>query len=372
MEPITGNSHVVEWVIGVTVDSTARKQSEEKLHSALEEVKKLKNRLEAENVYLQDEIKNEHNFEELLGTSTPFGKILRRISQVAKTNATVLLLGESGTGKELFARAIHSTSSRSDRPLVKVNCAALPANTIESALFGHEKGAFTGAISRRLGRFELADGGTIFLDEIGDLPLELQAKLLRVLQEGEFERVGSSQTKTVDTRIIAATNRDLAKAVSFGAFREDLFYRLSVFPIEIPPLRKRPDDIPLLVRHFIQKHSAKLGKKITTIQELEMGALTSYAWPGNVRELENVVERALILTEGSSLQLEEHLNLAASQTLPANDLGAIKDQERRLILEALEERNWVIEGRKGAATHLNLAPSTLRDRIEKFGIKPPD
>ena len=348
-----------------------REKAEESLRLALEEVDSLRKRVEAENVYLQDEIKFEHNFEEIIGTSRALKKALHYITQVAPTDATVLVLGESGTGKELFARAIHDASGRRDRPLVKVNCAALPANMIESELFGHEKGAFTGAVARRVGRFELAAEGTIFLDEIGELPLDLQTKLLRVVQEGEFERVGSSQTKKVDTRIIAATNRDLENAVALGAFREDLFYRLSVFPILIPPLRERAGDVTLLAKHFAIKYAAKLGKRIDGIPSDLLSSLNSYGWPGNVRELANVIERAVILTQGTSLEITDSLSRGAAQTGELDGLTMIKDQERLLILKALEECDWVIGGKKGAASHLNLPPSTLRERMQKFGLRRP-
>jgi transcriptional regulator with GAF, ATPase, and Fis domain len=335
------------------------------------QVEQLKDKLQAENIYLQEEIKLEHNFEEIIGRSNALKKVLHQVEQVASTDATVLILGETGTGKELIARAIHNLSPRKDRALVKVNCAALPASLIESELFGHEKGAFTGAVSQRSGRFELADGGTIFLDEIGDLPLELQAKLLRVLQEGAFERLGGSRTIRVNVRVIAATNRDLEKAVQAGEFRMDLYYRLNVFPLSLPPLRERKKDIPLLVKHFVQKYSAKLGKKIETTPQKGMEALQAYSWPGNVRELENVIERAVILTRGSTIELDESLDVLRDTDLPDTSSLSLEEVERNHILCVLEETNWKIEGKQGAAVRLGLKPSTLRSRMKKLGIKKP-
>ena len=341
------------------------------LKAALKEVEKLKNRLQAENRYLQEELKTAHNFEEIIGNSDALAKSLRKIERVADTDATVLILGETGTGKELFARAIHNLSTRSAHPLVKVNCAALPAELIESELFGHEKGAFTGAIARKTGRFELADGGTIFLDEIGDLPLRLQAKLLRVLQEGEFERLGSSSTLTVDVRVIAATNRDLSKAIDEGTFREDLYYRLNVFPVTLPPLRERPGDIALLVRHFVTKYSKKLGRPIDTIPEPVMATLARYAWPGNVRELENIIERAVILSDDATLQLDESLETDRRPSLPKTSTATLEEAERKHILQVLNATNWRVRGQRGAAEILAINPSTLRSRMKKLGIERP-
>jgi Nif-specific regulatory protein len=287
-------------------------QQAEALRNALAEVEQLKNRLQAENVYLQEEITTAHHCGEIIGQSRALQEVLRRVAQVAPTDATVLIQGETGTGKELIARAIHQRSRYRDRPLVKVNCATLPAGLVESELFGHEKGAFTGAVARKIGRFELAGGGTIFLDEVGELPLELQAKLLRVLQEGEFERVGSSHTLTVNVRVIAATNRDLAMAVQTGSFRADLFYRLNVFPLTLPPLRERKDDIPLLVECFLARMTKKLGKALTGLSDDSMARVMRYAWPGNVRELQNVIERAAILARGPIIEIDE----ALEQRLP--------------------------------------------------------
>ena len=297
-------------------------------------------------------------------------KVLREVEQVAATDATVLILGETGTGKELIARAIHNLSPRTNRPLVKVNCAALPANLVESELFGHEKGAFTGAHARKAGRFELADGGTIFLDEIGDLPLELQAKLLRVLQEGEFERIGGTQTLHVDVRVITATNRDLEKSVEEKHFREDLYYRLNVFPLSLPPLRARTGDMPLMVHHFVDKYSKKIGKTIDTIPQKVMAAFQTYDWPGNVRELENVIERALILSQGSTLHLDDGLGRRRKTSTTASML-TLEDAERQHIRQMLEQTHWQIEGQRGAAVRLGINPSTLRSRMRKLGIEKP-
>jgi len=322
-------------------------------------------------LYLQEEIKLAHNFEEIITQDETLKNELRKIEQVAATDATVLILGETGTGKELLARAVHDRSQRRARPLVKVNCAALPANLIESELFGHEKGAFTGALSRRAGRFELADKGTIFLDEIGDMPAELQAKLLRVLQEGEFERVGGTQTLKVNVRVIAATNRDLAKAAAEGSFRQDLYYRLNVFPISIPPLRERLDDIPILVQHISKKYAAKLGKNIETIPQKVIDAMRSYSWPGNVRELENIVERAVILTRGNALQIDDSFETARSTESETMANGTLQEVERKHILRVLEETKWKIAGKRGAAERLGLNPSTLWSRMHKLGIEKP-
>jgi len=311
--------------------------------------------------------------------------VIEKVKLVASTDSSVLILGETGTGKELVARAVHSNSERRNRPLVKVNCAALPVGLIESELFGHEKGAFTGAIDRRIGRFELAHGGTIFLDEIGDMPPDLQAKLLRVLQEQEFERVGGSNLIKVDVRVIAATNRDLSRSASEGTFRQDLYYRLNVFPVQLPPLRERREDIPPLVHYFVRRFSLKIGRKITRIQRETMDRLVSYSWPGNVRELENVIERAVILSRGSELEVAPdvlpeiaavaHTQAAAPRPAPEEKGPAIPspqsiDQvERNHILDVLMRTNWRIEGADGAAALLNLNPSTLRSRMKKLGVQ---
>ena len=318
--------------------------------------------------YLQEEIDTELNVADIVGRSPALRRVLREVAQVAGTDSTVLITGETGTGKERIARAIHEASPRRNRVLVKVNCAALPSGLIESELFGHEKGAFTGALSRRIGRFELADGGTIFLDEIGDLPGELQAKLLHVLQEGEFERVGGTRTLKVDVRVIAATNRDLETAVAENRFRADLYYRLKVFPIEVPPLRERTEDLPLLVQYFARMYGAKLGKRLGTIPQNQLDALMQYPWPGNVRELGNVIERAAILSRGSELDLSDWLTRPGA-TVPRQGSLALDDVQRRHILEVLQRTGWRISGAKGAARILDMKPGTLRARMEKLGIR---
>jgi PAS domain S-box-containing protein len=333
-------------------------------------------RLKAQNQYLQEEIKLNHNFEEIISKSKNFHKILQQIEQVAATDATVLIAGESGTGKELIARAVHNISNRSKRPLIKVNCATLPANLIESELFGHERGAFTGAMERKTGRFELADGGTIFLDEIGELPVELQAKLLRVLQEGEFERLGNPKTMKVNVRVIAATNRNLQQAIENKEFREDLYYRLNVFPITTPPLRERKEDIPLLVKHFIKKYENKMGKKITDISPEVSAALMAYNWPGNIRELENLIERALILTLGNTLEYGDWVPAAVKErneqkekTGNSSAAKKLQDIEKDHIIATLQATNWKVSGEKGAAKILGLNPTTLEARMKKLGIE---
>jgi PAS domain S-box-containing protein len=357
-------------VIGSLMDFTERKQAEEKLRSALTEVNQLKNQLEEENIYLQEEIKLEHNFTEIVGHSDAIKYVLFKIEQVAATDTTVLIMGETGTGKELVARAIHSESRRRDRPLVKVNCAALSASLIESELFGHEKGSFTGAAARKIGRFELASGATIFLDEIGELPLELQSKLLRVIQEGEFERLGSSKTIHADVRVIAATNRKLETEVHKGHFREDLWYRLNVFPITMPPLSQRREDIPLLVEHYVRRLSKKLGKEITSISPATLNTLRDYSWPGNVRELANVVERAVINTQGEVLRVVDEFEAVQVEELELSK-KTLEEMEREYISGVLSETGWRIEGPNGAARILGLNPSTLRTRMSKLGIQKP-
>jgi PAS domain S-box-containing protein len=365
-------------------DITERKEVEESLRRALAEVQQLKDRLHEQNIYLQEEIRVASNFGEIIGNSKAMKRVLRQAEQVAPVDTTVLILGETGTGKELLAHAIHNLSTRRKHPLVKVNCAALPAPLIESELFGHEKGAFTGAGAQRRGRFELAHGGTLFLDEVGEIPLELQAKLLRVLEEGEFELVGSSNTVAVDVRVIAATNRNLADAVRAGTFRSDLYYRLSIFPITLPPLRERQEDIPMLVRHLVNQLSVKLGKEIRTISQSEMSVLQNNPWPGNVRELRNVIERAVIVTQGPMLQLIDSLqslSLEAAFSPPvlhADSQGALdrenqtlEQSEYNLILSTLKKVNWRVEGEGGAAELLQVHPSTLRSRMKKLGIARP-
>ena len=346
---------------------TELKKVENALQDALSEIEELKDRLEQENVYLQEEIKLEHNFDEIIGRSKPLKAALKKIERVAPTDTTVLILGETGTGKELIARAIHSRSSRKDRPLVKVNCATLPANLIESELFGHEKGAFTGALQKRIGRFELANGGTIFLDEIGELPLELQAKLLRVLQEGEIERLGNPRTFKVDVRVLAATNRNPEHEVRNGRFRQDLYYRLSVYAITLPPLRERKEDIPLLVQALVHKFNKKLGKRIDQIPQKTLERLQQYAWPGNIRELENVVERAIINAPDAILRVD----LPEAAMLVRDENKSLEEIEREHILRILEKTEWKIAGPGGAAEILGINPSTLRSRIQKLGITKP-
>ncbi len=345
------------------------KEAQNGLQQALAEIAGLKRRLCAENLYLNEEIRARSDFEEIVGQSAGLDRVFHKVEQVAPTESNVLILGETGTGKELVARAIHSRSSRRHRPLVKVNCAALPSTLIESEFFGHEKGAFTGALSRKIGRFEVADGGTIFLDEIGDLALELQAKLLRVLQEGEFERIGSTTTLKVNVRVIAATNRKLEREVATGTFRSDLYYRLSVFPIELPALRERRDDIPLLVWYFIAKSQRKLAKSITEVPKKTMDALTAYAWPGNVRELENVIERAVILSPGPTLHVDEAFARAPSGRGSSAAVTSLEDIERAHIVGVLESCGGRVKGRGNAAERLGLNPSTLRSRMKKLGIR---
>jgi DNA-binding NtrC family response regulator len=318
--------------------------------------------------YLREEIQSEYNFEEIVGTSPLLREVLEKVKRVAPADSTVLLLGETGTGKELIARAIHHLSVRRTYPLVKVNCGAIAAGLVESELFGHEKGAFTGARERRLGRFELADGGTIFLDEVGELPLETQVKLLRVLQDREFERVGSSLPQRVDVRVIAATNRNLADAVKQKAFREDLYYRLHVVPLTMPPLRERREDIPLLVEHFLGKLGKKLGKHLQGVSADSMRQLMDYSWPGNIRELQNVIERAAVLTAGPLVNIEESLGPPLEEP-PGRVSSTLADVERDYLRRVLEETRWVIEGKDGAAAILGLRPSTLRSRMQKLGIK---
>ena len=335
-----------------------------------EETEALKARFQAEAVYLQEEIKTEHNFEEIIGQSGPVRQLLRNLEQVAPTEATVLIQGETGTGKELLARAVHDRSHRKDRPLVKVNCGSIPAGLVESELFGHEKGAFTGATQRRIGRFELANGGTIFLDEVTELPIDTQVKLLRVLQEGEFERVGSSQTIKVDVRAIAATNRDLNEVVKNGTFRSDLFYRLNVFPLRVPALRERKGDIPLLVNFFLSKFGKKLGKEVRGVSQRSMDSLVNYDWPGNVRELQNIIERAVVLAAGPIVQIDDSM-MRSAEAAQESALDTLENAERNHILRALNETHWIVHGKKGAAEILGINPSTLRSRMEKLGIRRP-
>jgi formate hydrogenlyase transcriptional activator len=325
-------------------------------------------RLMEQNLYLRQELKSVHNFEEIVGRSPALAGVLDQVRRVAPTSTSVLIYGETGTGKELIARAIHSASSRHDRPLIKINCAALPAGLVESELFGHEKGAFTGAIARHTGRFELANGGTIFLDEIGELPAEAQAKLLRVLQEGEFDRVGGTAPMKVDVRVIAATNRDLLKAVRARAFREDLYYRLSVFPLRLPPLRERSGDVPLMAKFLLDKFASRVGRRFEGIGTDTLRRLAAYQWPGNVRELENVLERAVILATGPILEVDPEILGHPGVESATTASSSLEEVERNHILDVLRQARWVIEGPRGAAAALGLHPNTLRSRLKKLGI----
>jgi formate hydrogenlyase transcriptional activator len=334
---------------------------------AYEEIAGLKARLEEENVYLQEEVRTEAALGDVVGQSPAILAVLASVRKVAATDSTVLVTGETGTGKELVVRAIHDLSRRKDKLLVKVNCAALPAGVIESELFGHERGAFTGALTRKIGRFELANRGTLFLDEVGDLPLELQAKLLRVLQDGEFERVGGTQTLKVDVRLIAATNRDLERAVSEERFRADLYYRLNVFPIVIPPLRKRLQDVPRLARHFAMLYASKMGKQVGPLSADVLARLTAYAWPGNVRELQNVIERAVILSSKGRFELGD-LVITRPAPTPEQQPRSLEDLERHHIAAVLEETGWRVSGERGAAKILGLKRTTLESRMRKLGI----
>jgi formate hydrogenlyase transcriptional activator len=358
---------------------------------AFDEIEALKDKLHQEKVYLEEEVRTEHNFGEIVGESATLRHVLNQVEAVAPTDATVLILGETGTGKDLVARALHDLSPRRARTLVKLNCAAIPTGLLESELFGHEKGAFTGAIAQKLGRFELAHQGTLFLDEVGDIPPELQPKLLRALQEQEFERLGSTRTVRVDVRLVAATNRDLAEMVADRRFRSDLYYRLNVFPVVLPPLRERPEDIPMLARHFTQRFARRMGRRIETIPDAVMDALARYPWPGNIRELENVIERAVILSLGPAL----HINLGdlkvsdqksevRGQRTVADDVAltsdfrtptsglTLADAEREHIRGVLRETGWVVGGPKGAAARLGMKRSTLQKKIKKLAISRPE
>lgn len=360
-----------KYLASVEFDITKRKQAEEKLKEALVEIKRLKAQTEAENVYLMDEIERQSEYKNVVGKSQIFQNVLATAKKVAPTNATTLLLGETGTGKGVLAQLIHSLSPRHKRPLIKVNCANLPSTLIESILFGHEKGAFTSANAMRVGRFELANGSSIFLDEIAELPLELQSKLLRVIEDGEFERLGGSKTIRVDTRIIAATNRDLEAEVEAGRFRQDLLFRLNVYPIICPPLRERRGDIALLTHYFVSKFNKSFGKSVSKISNKTMRSLEAYPWPGNIRELQNVIERAMINCNGRHLTLSGFS--IATETSPRKkaSVKSLREVECDHIMAVLEETDWCIEGANGAARLLGLNPSTLRGRMRKYGIRRP-
>jgi formate hydrogenlyase transcriptional activator len=362
-------SGIITQVIIVSRDITERKTAELDLKKALDKNIELKQQIEAENIYLKEELKLEGSFNEIVGSSKSLKKVLKQVEQVAKTDSTVLILGETGTGKELIAKAIHNASDRKAKPLVKVNCSALPADLIESEFFGHEKGAFTGALNRKIGRFELANGGTIFLDEIGDLPIGLQTRLLRVLQESEFERVGGEKTIKVDVRVITATNRNLKKQVLENNFRQDLYYRLNVFPIECPTLRNRVDDIPSLVHHFVNKYNPKVNNRIKTVHQKTIERLMHYNWPGNIRELENVIERAIIVNQGSQLRLGKWFMDSSIDTVVSDELKTMETVERDYIIKVLEKTNWKIRGKNGAAQLLGMQPTTLESRMKKKDIK---
>ncbi len=354
-------------LMGVSLDITEQKRMEDRLREHLQEIEELKQRLESENLYLQEEVKLLVEHKEIVSQSPAMKRVLAQVEQVARTDSTVLIQGETGTGKELLARELHRLSSRKDRPLVTVNCASLPPTLIESELFGRERGAYTGAMTKMIGRFEIADGSTLFLDEIGEFPVELQSKLLRVLEEGSFERLGSTKPLHVNVRIVAATNRDLEVEVKEGRFRKDLFYRLNVFPIMIPPLRERPEDIPLMVWAFVREFQKRMGKEIESISKNTMEALQSHSWPGNVRELKNVIEHAMILTKGKSLAFQLP-GFGLSETDAAH---CLEDIERNHITAMLEKAGWRLGGKGGAAEALGLKRSTLYSKMKKLGITRP-
>ena len=376
---VPGTRSMPRFIMALAEDITERKQTEEmlrrsqaKLENAFEEIKRLKDRLQDENLALREEIDEAFMFDEIVGSSPVLRTVLSSIVKVAPTDATVLISGETGTGKELIARAIHKRSQRASQAFISVNCAALPASLIASELFGHEKGAFTGAVQQRRGRFELAHSGTVFLDEIGEIPVETQIALLRVLQERQFERVGGSRAIPVDVRVIAATNRDLSSSIAAGTFRSDLYYRLNVFPIQVPPLRKRKEDIPILVEYFVKKFAEKMAKRICNIEKRTLELCEAYAWPGNIRELQNIVERSVILCSGDTFMIDEAW-LFIQEPLQPDSSGlltqALKDQEKEMIEAALAETRGKVAGTKGAAAKLGLPPSTLESKIKQLKIK---
>jgi len=359
-----------KYLIGMAIDIRSLKELQKLTEKQLIEINELKNQIEAENLYLKEELKKSHGFDEIIGKHETLLHSLYRIEQVAPTDSTVLLEGETGTGKELFARAIHQRSNRKSKPLVIVNCASIPPNLVESELFGHEKGAFTGASEKKIGKFELADGATLFLDEVGELPYNIQSKLLRVLQEGTFERVGGKNTIKVNVRIIAATNRILEEEVEKKNFRADLFYRLNVYPVTIAPLRERISDIPLLVEHFVEKYNIKFGKKVRNISKKTITQLQQYSWPGNVRELENIIERAMILSTSSKLDIEQLPDIKTPNDL--KELLPLEEYERRYIISVLKKTYWRVDGPNGAAKILDMNPETLRSRMRKLQIQRPN
>ncbi len=353
------------YVIGLAIDISDLVSAREKINEQMKEISRLNELLKAENVYLKDQLDITSERKEFIGISQPFKYVLFKIQQVAPTDASVLIEGETGTGKDLVAKAIHKGSKRSNKPFIKVNCASIPENLIESELFGHEKGAFTGAVEKRIGRFELANGGTIFLDEIGELPLNLQPKLLNILQLGEFERIGSSKTIKTDVRIIAATNKVLKSEIYKGRFRNDLYYRLNVFPISVAPLRERKSDILPLAENFVKIYSEKFNKQVNTISKKSLNLLLDYSWPGNIRELENVIERAVITSESNELNLESLI----TSDISADNFSTLEELEKNHIIQALEKTSWKISGTGGAAAILNINPETLRSKMRKLGIK---
>jgi len=367
-KPIRDASGTVQFIVPESRDINDIRTTEQNLKNAYLELEALKNKLQDENLYLKEELLEKQKYTNLVGESEAFKNVLLQIEQVAETNATVLILGETGTGKELVVNTIHNLSNRSDRPLIKLNCAAIPASLIESELFGHEKGAFTGAHAQKVGRFELADNGTIFLDEIGELPIDLQAKLLRVLQESEFERIGGTRTINVDIRVIAATNRDMKEMIKDNTFREDLYYRLHVFPVHIPPLRDRIDDIELLANFLIKKINKRLGKNITAISQRGMKKLKGYYWPGNIRELENVLERAAVLCRKSTLDIGQWFQTREEHPDKAEEWISLEDHQREYIIKVLKKTRRRVRGAHGAAKLLDMNPSTLESRIRKLRI----
>jgi PAS domain S-box-containing protein len=366
--PVRNGSGEVVEVIGTSMDVTEQRLARTELERAFEAIKHLKDRLQDENLALREQIDQEFMFEEIVGSSPALKTVLESIRIVAPVDSTVLIEGETGTGKELIARAIHNLSPRKGHAFVKVNCAAIPLGLLESELFGHERGAFTGAIAQKIGRFELAHKGTLFLDEVGDIPTELQPKLLRVLQEQEFERLGSNRTQRVDVRLVAATNASLGQLVAEKKFRSDLYYRLNVFPVVVPPLRERREDIPILVHHFSNKYARRMGRKIESIPKEAMDALSRYAWPGNIRELQNLMERAVLLSTGSSLRVPLGEIVTSLEQCAVSRGNALEQAEREQIARALRESNWVVGGTRGAAARLGLKRTSLAYRMQKLGI----